>query len=113
MWRGLQCSNPSILSIHLFHDKTGRRRRSSVAFQGLADWTDEAAEAFKIKSIAELGTWKYFRWAQAISELADREIEGHREAGSKINLNKALDKVHESKPLKEIITLPPSALQVH
>ena len=57
------------------------------------------------------GTWKYFIWAQAMSELASTELDGKREDDSGMNLNKGLDKAHETKSLAEIVTLPPSALQ--
>ena len=39
-------------------------------------WTDDAEallKAFNIKTIGDLGTNKYFLWAQAIVALADRE----------------------------------------
>ncbi len=34
---------------------------------------DLLAKAFNIKSVRDLGTNKYFLWAQAIAALADRE----------------------------------------
>eukprot|EP00658_Telonema_sp_P-2_P023423 TRINITY_DN19382_c0_g1_i1.p1 TRINITY_DN19382_c0_g1~~TRINITY_DN19382_c0_g1_i1.p1 ORF type:complete len:245 (-),score=63.55 TRINITY_DN19382_c0_g1_i1:397-1131(-) len=84
------------------------------ALQGLADWTDNAAEKLPApapKTVAELGKWKYFVRASAIVELAAKEDEGHREEGSKMNINSALDKAHEGKSLKEVCELPCSALQ--
>ena len=44
--------------------------------------------------------------ADGLHELAE-----HRAAASSLNVNLALDKAHEGKTLKEIVELPPSALQ--
>mmetsp|Transcript_12142 Transcript_12142/g.48898 ORF Transcript_12142/g.48898 Transcript_12142/m.48898 type:complete len:182 (-) Transcript_12142:237-782(-) len=81
------------------------------ALQGIADWEDAVGEKLKIKSIKDLGTWKYFHWARALVRLAAEEIEGHRVEGSQLNASKALDKGHEGKALKDILALPPSALR--
>jgi len=84
------------------------------ALQGLADWTDDVAAQLPApapKTIGALGKYKYFLRAQAIVELAAKEAEDKREEACKMNLNSALDKEHEGKSLKEICTLPPSALQ--
>ena len=40
------------------------------------------AAKLKIKSVAELGNWKFFLWARAIVELASHEIDGHRNVPS-------------------------------
>merc|ERR1711865_1179680 len=72
------------------------------SLQGMADWTDETCRKLGIKTVRDLGTWKYFLWAQAMVELAAAETDGKRENGSGMNLNKSL---------AEIISLPPSALQ--
>jgi len=45
------------------------------ALQGLADWVDEKFDSFDVKTIKALGTWKYFKWAQAITNLSGFELE--------------------------------------
>eukprot|EP00617_Octactis_speculum_P007816 CAMPEP_0185797104 /NCGR_PEP_ID=MMETSP1174-20130828/161439_1 /TAXON_ID=35687 /ORGANISM="Dictyocha speculum, Strain CCMP1381" /LENGTH=193 /DNA_ID=CAMNT_0028492519 /DNA_START=1516 /DNA_END=2097 /DNA_ORIENTATION=- len=84
------------------------------ALQGIAEWTDDLVSGFPRPvplTIGKLGKWKYFLWARAITVLAEKEIEGKREKGISININKGLDVAHEHKSLKEICALPPSALQ--
>ena len=58
-----------------------------------------------------IGTNKHVAWARALVALAPYELAEHRSAASTLNVNLALDKAHEGKTLKEIIALPPSALQ--
>ena len=81
------------------------------ALQGLADSADATGEQLKLTSVHDLGTNKHVAWAQALVALAPYEIAEHRAATSSLNVNLALDKAHEGKTLKEIIALPPSALQ--
>mmetsp|Transcript_27592 Transcript_27592/g.62529 ORF Transcript_27592/g.62529 Transcript_27592/m.62529 type:complete len:105 (+) Transcript_27592:68-382(+) len=49
--------------------------------------------------------------SQAIAILAPKETAGKRHAATQLNINKAMDKAHETKSLTEILALPPSALQ--
>lgn len=75
------------------------------ALQGIAEWTDDLVSGFPRPvplTIGKLGKWKYFLWARAITVLAEKEIEGKREKGISININKGLDVAHEHKSLKEI-----------
>ena len=65
----------------------------------------------KLTSVRDLGTNKHVAWARALVALAPYELAEHRAAASTLNVNLALDKAHEGKTLKEIIELPPSALQ--
>ena len=45
------------------------------ALQGVSAGDAELlAKAFNIKTVRDLGTHKFFRWAQAIVVLADREV---------------------------------------
>jgi len=81
------------------------------ALQGLAGWADVTCSKLRIRNIKQLGTWKYYLWARAMTELAASESEDGREAASGLNMNQGLDKDHESKSLKQIVALPPSALQ--
>ncbi|KAH8069728.1 hypothetical protein JL721_5617 [Aureococcus anophagefferens] len=81
-----------------------------LALQGLADWTDDVGKKLHIPTIKKLGQWKYFLWSRTFVTLSKYEIPDHRVAGSLLNCNKALDKDHEGKTIKEILALPPSAL---
>eukprot|EP00316_Scyphosphaera_apsteinii_P011609 CAMPEP_0119326578 /NCGR_PEP_ID=MMETSP1333-20130426/68717_1 /TAXON_ID=418940 /ORGANISM="Scyphosphaera apsteinii, Strain RCC1455" /LENGTH=422 /DNA_ID=CAMNT_0007334917 /DNA_START=73 /DNA_END=1341 /DNA_ORIENTATION=+ len=81
------------------------------ALQGLAGWTDAEFAKLGLSSIAEFGSWKFFLWARALCKLSETELPEKREVASRMNLNFALDKAHEGKHLKEILKLPPSALQ--
>mmetsp|Transcript_22430 Transcript_22430/g.29064 ORF Transcript_22430/g.29064 Transcript_22430/m.29064 type:complete len:170 (-) Transcript_22430:1429-1938(-) len=81
------------------------------SFKGIASWSDDVALKLKLKTIGDLGRWKFYKWARAFVLLATEEVEDHRDETSVLNANKALDKAHEGKSLKAIIKLPPSALQ--
>jgi hypothetical protein len=81
------------------------------ALQGLAGKADKMLAHFKINTIEDLGKWKYFHTARAIVRLAEVEEKGKRPAGSKANINKALDKAHEKKSFTQIAKEPVSALQ--
>eukprot|EP01003_Olkasia_polycarbonata_P006254 NODE_650_length_763_cov_51.911765_g585_i0.p1 GENE.NODE_650_length_763_cov_51.911765_g585_i0~~NODE_650_length_763_cov_51.911765_g585_i0.p1 ORF type:complete len:167 (-),score=39.02 NODE_650_length_763_cov_51.911765_g585_i0:224-724(-) len=81
------------------------------ALQGLADRADPLLKAFKITTIAELGSWKFFLAARAIAELAPLEEDGKRATDNAMNVNKVLDKAWETKSLKEILAAPPSAFE--
>jgi len=81
------------------------------ALQGLAEWTDAEFAKLGLSCVYELGTWKYFLWARALCKLAATEVEDKREQVSRMNVNNALDKAHEVKHLRDVLALPPSALQ--
>ncbi|KAH8072954.1 hypothetical protein JL720_11044 [Aureococcus anophagefferens] len=99
-----------------YEGKTQRKTFTEIAdapisaLQGLADWTDDVGKKLHIPTIKKLGQWKYFLWSRAFVTLSKYEIPDHRVAGSLLNCNKALDKDHEGKTIKEILALPPSAL---
>jgi len=80
------------------------------ALNGVATWSDDVAEKLKIRTVDELGRWRFYLRAKAMVALASEEIEGHRIEGSKLNANKCLDKKFEGKSLHSILELPPSAM---
>eukprot|EP00878_Enallax_costatus_P041530 GHUV01048336.1.p2 GENE.GHUV01048336.1~~GHUV01048336.1.p2 ORF type:complete len:189 (+),score=58.83 GHUV01048336.1:420-986(+) len=84
---------------------------SPAALQGLGPKSEEALTALNIKTIAELGTSKYFKAAKAIAVLAGTEEPGKRPAGARSNINGILDKAWETASLQEILAASPSALQ--
>ena len=47
------------------------------ALAGLADWTDSTLLKLHIKSVQQLGEWKYVKWAQALVQLAKFENIDH------------------------------------
>lgn len=81
------------------------------ALQGIGDKSREVLRQFGIKTVKDLGTWKFYRMSKALAGLAPLEQPDRRQEGASMNANKALDKKHEKKPLQDISVLPPSALQ--
>eukprot|EP00411_Alexandrium_monilatum_P041628 CAMPEP_0175389768 /NCGR_PEP_ID=MMETSP0095-20121207/31061_1 /TAXON_ID=311494 /ORGANISM="Alexandrium monilatum, Strain CCMP3105" /LENGTH=315 /DNA_ID=CAMNT_0016688293 /DNA_START=17 /DNA_END=964 /DNA_ORIENTATION=- len=81
------------------------------ALQGIADKGRAVLRKFGVKTIRDLGTWKYYKIAKAIVGLSALEEKGKREEGAGMNINKALVKKHEVDALQDIVKLPPSALQ--
>lgn len=80
--------------------------------QGLAARADESLSHLHIKTIAELGNWKYFHIARAISVLAkEGEEKGKRSSKADANINKAVKKEYETQSLTELLDAPISALQ--
>lgn len=80
------------------------------ALQGVAERSDPFFASIKIKTVDDLGKWKYFKAAKLISILAAKEQAGKRHEGSQLNLDKILDKEYETKSLNDILNAPPSAL---
>lgn len=81
------------------------------ALQGIAEKGKQVFKKLGIKTIRDLGTWRFYKIAKAISGLAALEEDDKRPAASAMNINKALVKKHEVKSLSEIVNLPPSALE--
>jgi hypothetical protein len=110
-----QCSNYT-MNINGAVDKEHERKTFNEilhlppsALQGIAEHSDSVYASLRIKSVAGLGKWKYFKAAKALSILSTKEEEKHSVMDSKLNLNKLLDKEHELKSLKEILLCRPSA----
>eukprot|EP00927_Polykrikos_kofoidii_P033149 TRINITY_DN2805_c0_g1_i1.p1 TRINITY_DN2805_c0_g1~~TRINITY_DN2805_c0_g1_i1.p1 ORF type:complete len:287 (-),score=81.20 TRINITY_DN2805_c0_g1_i1:69-929(-) len=81
------------------------------ALKGIGPKGQEVLKKLKVKTIRQLGVWKFYRASKAIAGLAAFEQEDKREEGAMSNVNKAVDKAHETKTLNDIKALPPSALQ--
>jgi len=47
------------------------------ALQGLADWTNNTQAPLHLKTVGDLGKWKYASWAAAMVELAHFESADH------------------------------------
>mmetsp|Transcript_58076 Transcript_58076/g.164734 ORF Transcript_58076/g.164734 Transcript_58076/m.164734 type:complete len:284 (-) Transcript_58076:130-981(-) len=81
------------------------------ALQGISNKGCGVLKKFGVKSVKDLGRWKFYRMAKGIAGLGAVEVEGGRHEVSELNINKAMDKKHEGKALQDITKLPPSALQ--
>lgn len=82
------------------------------ALQGLREGVaDKMLASLGVKTIAELGRWKFYRLAKAILVLSEVELEGKRAEKSKANVDKGLDKSYEKHSFKELLDAPPSAFQ--
>jgi len=46
------------------------------ALQGIAPWADEELAKLHVKTIADLGRWKFAQWSEWIADLAEYEDEG-------------------------------------
>lgn len=82
-----------------------------LCIQGIGPLAARVMDVLKIKTIDELANYKFYKWAKAIKTLSEYESEGGRLEGSVMNVDKALDKEHEDKSLKEICELPIGALE--
>ena len=93
---------------HYFHDIVG----SSVStLQGIGPKHLEQLEILGLKTIEQLGNYKYFQMARAIKTLATAEESGQRSESSTMNINNGLDKSYEHLSLKEMLELPVHAIQ--
>jgi hypothetical protein len=80
------------------------------AVQGLAEHSDAMMAQLGLRTVRQMGRWKFYRLARAICTLAAKEEVGHTHAGSGINIRNALDTEYETCSLKELLSLPLSAL---
>uniref|UniRef100_A0A7S1SA98 Uncharacterized protein n=1 Tax=Alexandrium catenella TaxID=2925 RepID=A0A7S1SA98_ALECA len=81
------------------------------ALQGIAEKGRVVLRKLGIKTVRDLGTWKFYKISKAIAGLSALEEPGKREEGAFMNVNKAVDKKHETSSFQEMVKLPPSALQ--
>lgn len=81
------------------------------ALQGIGARGTEILKKLKVKTVRDLGTWKFYRMSKAMAGLAALEEAEQRETDARSNVNKAVDKTHETKALGDIQKLAPSALQ--
>ena len=91
------------------HTLTDIASQNIQALQGIGLKKDAVLEALNLKTVKDLGKYKYFKIARAIKTLADRE--GKRPAGSAMNIDHALVKEHSTKSFQELLKAPLSALE--
>lgn len=80
------------------------------AIQGIADSSVAPLAALGINTVRDLGQWKFYKIAHAIVTLAEKEELGSTAAGSRMNIQNALDPEFETCSLKDLLSLPLSAL---
>lgn len=97
-----------------YHDKTLKEVLDAPihALLGLGHVAEVELAALGLKTVRDLGNWRFFHIASAICALADTEDEGFPAQKSRVNIREALHMEHESKTLKEVMQLPPSALNM-
>uniref|UniRef100_A0A7S1B0R9 EF-hand domain-containing protein n=1 Tax=Noctiluca scintillans TaxID=2966 RepID=A0A7S1B0R9_NOCSC len=78
------------------------------AIQGISELSDEVMSVLGLKTVRDMGTWRFYRHSRAIVALAEKE-EAHAGNG-KMNIRNGLDREHETKSLKDIQNLHVSAL---
>mmetsp|Transcript_103161 Transcript_103161/g.204947 ORF Transcript_103161/g.204947 Transcript_103161/m.204947 type:complete len:169 (-) Transcript_103161:198-704(-) len=81
-----------------------------AALQGLGALGTEALNHRHVKTVLDLANWKFYKICRGLVTLESAEEEGGSE-GAEMNINRALDKAWETKPLSEILEAPVSALQ--
>eukprot|EP00565_Helicotheca_tamesis_P004416 CAMPEP_0185723436 /NCGR_PEP_ID=MMETSP1171-20130828/286_1 /TAXON_ID=374046 /ORGANISM="Helicotheca tamensis, Strain CCMP826" /LENGTH=191 /DNA_ID=CAMNT_0028391139 /DNA_START=58 /DNA_END=633 /DNA_ORIENTATION=- len=79
--------------------------------QGIGPLATQVLDALKVKTISQLATYKFFLIARALKTLAETETEGGRPEGSRMNVDKAVDKEWEKKSFTEICEAPTEALE--
>jgi len=85
--------------------------KSVSTMQGIGTQATEVVEHLGLDTVQDLADYKYFKWARALSTLAETETEGGRLEGSMMNVDKMVTKEYETKSLKEIVDSPVAALQ--
>jgi len=94
-----------------FHDIADA---SVTALEGIGPvaqgiFEDSVSSRNTVKTVRELGSWRYYRLARALVDLRDAELKGKREEHSETSLRAALVKTWASKSLEEICGGPLSA----
>lgn len=105
----LNCSN-ALKKADESHSFVSLAQEDVSILQGIGPTRLEALNGLGIKTIPDLAKYKYYHTARAIVALAATE-EGERHADSVMNINKALDKEHETQTFRELVDAPVSALQ--
>eukprot|EP00548_Thalassiothrix_antarctica_P002991 CAMPEP_0194145312 /NCGR_PEP_ID=MMETSP0152-20130528/16545_1 /TAXON_ID=1049557 /ORGANISM="Thalassiothrix antarctica, Strain L6-D1" /LENGTH=183 /DNA_ID=CAMNT_0038845477 /DNA_START=52 /DNA_END=603 /DNA_ORIENTATION=+ len=86
-------------------------KESITCIEGIGPKQDVVLEALNVKTVEDLATYKYFLLARAVVTLSEVEKKDGRPTGSKMNIDKGLDKKWESKSLSEIVEAPTSAIE--
>jgi len=94
------------------------------AIQGLGDAVVAPMEELGLKTVRDVGTWRFYLLARAIVTLAEKE-DAHSPCGTTsgllwdsstshmmMNIKNAMDREHERKTLKEVLKLHPAAFNM-
>lgn len=82
------------------------------AIQGIAEASDACLAALNLKTVRDLGTWRFYLLARAIVTLAEKEDLVRLPEKHIMNIRNALDREHEKRPLKQVLGLPPAAFNM-
>mmetsp|Transcript_12894 Transcript_12894/g.17279 ORF Transcript_12894/g.17279 Transcript_12894/m.17279 type:complete len:157 (-) Transcript_12894:273-743(-) len=108
--RILSSSRNIYASLSAEYRKSSLNALTKAPVTSLLGVSGEFAEKTKLKSIDAFAKWKYFLWARSLVTLAAMEISGE-ESAIALNIDNCVDLEHENKSFREIVALPPSALQ--
>merc|ERR1719188_2833051 len=82
------------------------------AIQGISDRCAGALEGLGVKTVRDLGQWRFYLMARAIVTLAEKEDPVKPPPSRLMNIRLAMDKDYETASLKSIKKLPPSAFNM-
>eukprot|EP00429_Kryptoperidinium_foliaceum_P067281 CAMPEP_0176058032 /NCGR_PEP_ID=MMETSP0120_2-20121206/28909_1 /TAXON_ID=160619 /ORGANISM="Kryptoperidinium foliaceum, Strain CCMP 1326" /LENGTH=301 /DNA_ID=CAMNT_0017391551 /DNA_START=46 /DNA_END=951 /DNA_ORIENTATION=- len=82
-----------------------------AALEGIGKAKGDILNRLGVRTVRDLGHWKFYRIAKALVRLSALEERHGRRPGTVCNANRALDREHEGKELGSIVRLPPSALE--
>ena len=84
---------------------------SIATLDGIGPHATAVLDALGVQTIRELAHYKYFLLSRALVTLAETEVENKRPPNSVMNIDKGVDKQHETLSLKEIIKSPVHVLE--
>lgn len=79
--------------------------------EGVGKKTEEHLNDLGIKTVKDMGTYKYYKMAKAITLLSGTEEDGFRHEKARMNIDDALDKKYETKTLSQVSKSSPVILQ--
>eukprot|EP00420_Gonyaulax_spinifera_P019161 CAMPEP_0197893074 /NCGR_PEP_ID=MMETSP1439-20131203/32540_1 /TAXON_ID=66791 /ORGANISM="Gonyaulax spinifera, Strain CCMP409" /LENGTH=269 /DNA_ID=CAMNT_0043513323 /DNA_START=80 /DNA_END=889 /DNA_ORIENTATION=- len=82
------------------------------SIQGLTGLADDALAELNLKTVRDLGSWRFYLIARALVTLAEKEDAGASSGSRSMNIREALDREHEAKSLKQVLNLHPSAFNM-
>jgi len=81
------------------------------SIQGLSEVADAAFAEAGVKTVRDLGNWRFYLLARALVTMSEKE-DTTSSGSHHMNVREALDKEHETKSLKQVLHLQPSAMNM-
>jgi len=81
-----------------------------TALEGIGKKKAAVLESLNIKTVEDLAKWKFAHWAQALTVLADTEIESSQ-TSTAASIEFVLDKEYENKTFKDIVMADVAGIQ--